>query len=169
MIEVLEQPIAQVPESDFEPFLLVLEQHPRCVRDKHLATVCGGADARTSVDCEARVPAVCRRCLTGVDAHPDLDMRAVRPVTACKSTLSLDRGQHGLVHTREGDEESVALSIDLMAAVVRKSLTEKFVVRRQQVRVRASRLPEKPSGPLDVGEEEGDCTARQVDHVRLQE
>ena len=58
----------------------------------------------------------------------------------------------------EGDEEGVALRVDLDAAVSRERLAERAPVLGEHVGVPLAELVQEPRRALDVGEEKGDCS-----------
>ena len=58
----------------------------------------------------------------------------VRPLVARERALGLDGGEHGVACARERDEEGVALSVDLVAAVVRKRLAHEPLVLDEHLR-----------------------------------
>ena len=144
--------------------LLVLDHALGRLRDEDLASVAGCADACGTVDRKARVTAVGRRRLTGVDADPHLQFALVRPGMARECQLGLDRSEHGLVCAFERVEERVALRVDLVPSVTGEGRAYQSLVVRQRLRVPVAQLPDEPCRALDVREHEGDRAAREVRH-----
>jgi len=123
-VEVLEPLLAEVAEEDVQVLLLVLEQRLRRLRDEHLTTVASGADAGGAVDRQAGIAAVRYNRLAGVDPHPHLHLHPVRPAMRQDRKLPLDRSLHRVTRAREGNEERVALRVDLVTVVVAESLAK---------------------------------------------
>ena len=69
----------------------------------------------------------------------------------------------------ERDEEGVALRVDFDATLLLDRLTDDPVVLGQDLGVPFPQLVEQPRGALDVGEEEGDGSGRQLPHSRPSE
>ena len=91
-----------------------------------------------------------------------------RPIRtgSSSSCLRLARGFECARRGREGDEEGVALRVDLDAAVSLERVAQDAAVLGQRVRVALrAELVEKPRRALDVGEEKGDGAARKLAHA----
>jgi hypothetical protein len=101
-------------------------------RDENLAAVASRADACGPVDVEPDVSLVGHERLAGVDAHSDPKR------LAGEGSLSLLRGGQGAARPRERDEESVALRVDLDAAVVLERLAREAAVLGERLRVAVS-------------------------------
>jgi hypothetical protein len=56
--------------------------------------------------------------VAGVNADPDPDRCAGRPLVARQGPLDLQRAQHGLLRVGERHEERVALRVHLVAGVL---------------------------------------------------
>ena len=85
--------------------------------------------------------------LAGVQPHPDADRAGVEPVAAGEG------GRDGLCGGREGDEERVALGVDLDAAVCGEDRPQDPSVLGQRFRVAVgAESVQEPRRPLDVGE-----------------
>ena len=149
--EVLQPVLAQVAH--------VVPTHDggRGRRDEHLPTVAAGSDPGRPVHVDANVAFLGQMRAAGVDAHAHPD-RA--------------RGQSGLGRLRrsqstggrgEGDEDGIALRIDLDAAVGTARLTQDAAMFREcaGIGIGAQRL-KQPGGTLHVGEQEGDGSGGQV-------
>ena len=78
--------------------------------------------------------------------------------------LSLDRRQKRVACAGEGDEEGVALGIDLVAAVRFEGRPQQALMLREHLSIPLPQLLDESRRPLDVGEEEGDRAARKVGH-----
>jgi hypothetical protein len=91
-----------------------------------------------------------------VETHSNAD----RP--ACERTLALGGGRNCVRHTREGDEEGVALRVDLDPAVGAECASEHSAMLTQRIRVLVSELVEEPCRALDVGEEKRNYPSRKI-------
>ncbi len=163
-VKVLEPLLAEVAQEDVQVLLLVLEQGLRRLRYQDLPAVTRRADPGGAVDREARVPvAGCHR-LARVQSHPDLDLHALGPGMRRKRELALDRSEHGVASARERDEERVPLGVDLVPAVSVEGGTQQSLVVGQDCAVAFTQLLDESRRPFDVGEEEGDGSARHLGH-----
>ena len=117
-----------------------------------------GRHARAQVDVKADI--ALRRPLghTRVEAHANEDR------TAIERGLALDRRVHRVRGCGEGVEERVALRVHLDASVARERLPERPPVLRERAAVGVSQLAQQPRRALDVGEEEGDGAAWELEH-----
>ena len=150
---------------DVQILLFVLEEGLRRLRDEDLAPIPGRADPSRPMDGEPRVTTARRNRLARVQAHPHLDLHAVRPGVRRDGELALD-GRHQCVsRTREGDEERVALGVDLIASMRFECRAQQPLVLLEHLAVPLSQQLDEARRPLYVGEQEGDRTARQVGHV----
>ncbi len=148
-----------------EILLLVLEEGLRRLGDEDLTSVPGGPDTGRPMDGEPGVAtARCSR-LARVQAHANLDLHAFRPGVRRDRELALDSRQECISRTREGDEEGVALGIDLVASVRFECRAQQALVLLEHAAVALPQQLDEPCRPFDVGEEEGDGSARQVGHV----
>ena len=82
------------------------------------------ADACGADHVHPEVALVADRGLAGVEAHPDLDVNAVRPAVRRKLALGGDRAGHGVPGPLEREEEGVSLRVDLAAARVGQLLAQ---------------------------------------------
>ena len=131
-----------------------VDERRRRRRDEHLPAVTGGRDPRRAVDVRAHVALLRQQRRAGVQAHPHRQLELL---------LRLARGLERARRGREGDEERVALRVDLDAAVPLERLAQDAPVLGERARVvLRAELVQKPRRPLDVGEEEGDGAARQL-------
>ena len=164
--QVLQPVLAEVRER--EPGVLLGQQVVRGVRDQHLPAVPGRADPRAPVDPDPDVALRGRRRLGGVDAHPDPELPPVRPRVAGEGSLPLARRPERVARPREGDEEGVALRVDLVPAVRRERLAEEppVILEHRGVPLGAE-VPQQPRRALDVREQEGDGPARPLGHPRM--
>jgi len=103
--------------------------------------------------------------VSAVDAHPHLDLAAVRPAVGHQRALTVGRGSDRVDGLAEDHEEGVAGGRDLDAPMCRERRTQKTVVILQQADVGVTQMCEEPCAPLDVGEEDGEWSARQVAHA----
>jgi len=143
-----------------EVLLLVVEQRLGRLRHEDLPAVPGGPDPGGAMDGKARVTTLRGDGLARVQAHADLDLDALRPRVGDERELRVDRCEHPVARAREDDEEGVPLRIHLVAAVLAEGVAQYALVLRQDLRVPLAQLLQEARRSLDVGEEEGDCTAR---------
>ena len=87
----------------------------------------------------------------------------------CKGPLSRRGGGDGVLGAREGDEEGVALCVDLVAAGLLEGAPQQALVLGEDLAVLVAQLLEQPRRAFDVGEEERDGSARKLSHCRLLE
>jgi ABC-type transport system substrate-binding protein len=165
-VEILETLLAEVAERNVEVLLLVFEQGLCCLRDKYLTTVASGADSCRPVHRKAGVAAVGHHRLPGMDAHPYLDLHSVRPAVGQNRALTLDRGTHRFASADESDEERIALRINLVAAVIQKGSAEQLLVLGEDLTPLLPQLLDETRRALDVREQEGDRSPRQLGHAR---
>ena len=148
--QILEPVLAEVGE-------LELDERGRRGRDEHLPAVAGRGDPRGAVHVLSDVALVGEQGRPGVQADPHLD----RP--GASAAVSLGRGRERTRRGREGDEEGVALGVDLDPAVARAGLAHHPPVLGQRLRVGlGAELVQEPRRALDVGEEEGDGAGREI-------
>ena len=125
-------------------------------RDDDLAAVRGRRDPRRAVHVDADVALVADQRRARVQAHAHTD----RPR---HHGLSFGRGRERARRRGERDEEGVALRVDLDAVVVGKRLAQQPAVLGERVRVLlGAELLLEPGRALDVGEQEGDRSGRQL-------
>jgi hypothetical protein len=96
--------------------------------------VAGCGDPRSPVNVEADVALVGSHRLAGVQAHPNTDR------APAQGALSFCRRAERVRRTGEGDEERVALRIDLDTAVAREGLPQHPPVLGQCVGVGVAEL-----------------------------
>ncbi len=145
-------------DSDRE---LVLDQVAGRPRDENLPSVPCSHDPRRSVNAEPDVAVAADRRLARIDPDPDPEGDTRRPVVAGERPLAFDRGLDGLVRPLEGDEERVAVGVDLAAAVRGENLAQEALMGREHLVVAdASEPVEELRRSLYVREEEGDRPAR---------
>ena len=102
------------------------------------------------MDIHAYVTLVGEYRLTGVHADPYSDAAAL------KRLLRLCRSCQRIGGTGEGNEERVALSVDLDTVMAGERLPQHDSMLGQRIGVRGAELMEKPRRTLDVGEQERD-------------
>ena len=107
------------------------------------------------MDVDADVALLRHERLAGVDAHA----HAHRPVRE-RALRRLGRRER-VRRPREGDEERVALGVDLDARRGAERLAQHAPVLAEHVRVAVAELVQQPRRALDVGEEERDGAARE--------
>jgi hypothetical protein len=156
----ISQPVwAEVAQVDvLERFFR--QQVVRGLRDEHLPAVRRGADAGGPVHPEADIALGSRARLTRVDAHANSKLLHGRLWMGNQCALGVQRRSHRLASGWEGDEERVALRIDLVTAPADKRLPEQPAVLVERPFVTIPELEQQPGRALDVGEEEAHCPGR---------
>ena len=86
------------------------------MRDEDLAAVAGRRNPGGSVNVDSDVTLVCCERLARVNAHPNANR------SCGEHLLTFAGGSERVLRRREGDEEGIALRVDLDATVTRKSL-----------------------------------------------
>ena len=121
----------------------------------------GGRDARRAMDVDADVPLAGDDRLARVHADADADRARFERVA------TRGGGCHRVGRASEGDEERIALRVDLDARVPLEYVAECTPVLCEQIGVPGAVLVEQARRPLDVGEEERDRAPRQLAHRRI--
>jgi hypothetical protein len=101
----------------------------------HLTAVRRGGNPRRPMDVDPNVVALCNERLAGVKTHAYFQRRVLWPGMRHESALRLFCRRERRVCVGEGDEEAVALSVDLDATVPRKSCAQHAAVVGQDLRV----------------------------------
>ena len=128
-------------------------------RDEDLVAVRERGDARSAVDVLADVALLGRGRSARVQAHAHADRSRLEPFARRARRLRRSSG------CRKGDEERVALRVDLDAAVRRRRLAHDPPVLGERVGVpRRPELVQQPRRPLDVGEEQRHRSLRKLAH-----
>ena len=97
----------------------------------------GGHDPRRPVDAQAVVALVAEARLAGVEPDPHAERGAVRPRVPGEAALARRRGEHGVPRLAEGDEERVALRVDLLPVVLGERCPQNPPVVGQHLAVRS--------------------------------
>ena len=124
----------------------------------------GPADARGAVDRDPVVLALRDRPFARVDPDPDAKSHAVRPFVRGERALRGERGQHRVLRPAEGDEETVALRADALAARRLERAAQQPVVVRQHVPPPIPDAARELRRPLDIAEEKREGAARRRRH-----
>ena len=101
--------ILQPVRAQFADRCLAVEEAPGRLGEHDLSPVRGSRDPRRAVDVEAHIALVGQDRLAGVDPHPHTDRAARERVARLNSCCD------GIGSAREGEEERVALGVDLDA------------------------------------------------------
>ena len=151
-VEVLDAMLPQVPHRHAGG-----EERSSLLGDQNLTSMGEPAHAGATMDVHPHVPLGREGRCSRVKPHTYLDR------ADCQRVLPVESRIHSLACGREGDEERVALRVDLDPAVGGESLPQRTTVLGQRLRVRLR--PERVKQPrraLDVGEEERDRAGREV-------
>jgi len=108
--------------------------------------------------------AVCPHCrLAGIEAHSDAYVEPVGPGESCEGPLAGDRRHDRVLRLPEGEEEGVALGIDLAPAHLHHGLSQQpLVLCEHGVVALTPKRVEQTRRALDVREQEGDGPGRDV-------
>src|SRR5947208_1853811 len=120
------------------------------------------------MDAETVVALVAEAGLARVQAHAHTTLHSVRPGVLGERALRRGCGQRRVRRPPKGDEEGVALRVDLLAAVLFECCAQNPTVLGQHLAVTVSQLLQQAGRPLNVSEEEGDGPARELNHPRVQ-
>src|SRR5262249_57486706 len=96
----------------------VLEHGRRRLRKQDLSAARGGHYARRAMDAETVIAVVGHAGLARVHSHSHSKLGSVRPGMFGERPLRLDRGESGVTRPTKGDEEGIALRIDLLSSVL---------------------------------------------------
>ena len=138
----------------------VLDQPPGGVGHDDLPTMGRVGDPRRPVHVDADVVVPTWNPLPGVEAHPDPNGEAGRPVVGGQTPLGGGRGPDGSHRAAEHREERVAHGADLHPAALGDRPANDRGMLVPDSRVPIAELLEQLGGPFDVGEQEGDRPGR---------
>ena len=128
-----------------------------------LPAVGSRGDPRRAMDVDADVALVGHDRLARVQTHPNNDRAVFEGVPRFRGSRNCIGG------ARKRDEEGIPLSVDLDARVPRECVPQYPSVLGEQVGIGCPMLLEEPRRALDIGEEEGDGSAREVAHGSILE
>ncbi len=165
-IEILQPLLPEVAQEDVQVLFLVLEERLGRLRYEHLAAVPGRADPCSTMYGEPRVATLRRDRLTRVQPHAHLDLGPVGPRMRQQRELALHRREHCLPSAGEGDEEGIALRVDLVTAVGCEGGSQQPLMVGKQFGVALAELLDQARRTLDVREQKRDRAARQLRHRR---
>ena len=97
---------------------------------------------------EADVALVSDLGLSCVQAHPDANLGAVRPIVLGKSALSSNGSCQSRVRAGEREEERIALRVDLATLAISHRLPQDPAVDIEDLAVPVAELPQKPGRAL---------------------
>ena len=132
------------------------EELPGRLGDDDLSAMRDGCDSRGAMDVDPDVALVRRLWLTGVNSDTHADRAALERVARVGGSRNCIRC------ASEGDEEGVALGVDLDACVRGERLSQHASVLGEEVGVGGAVLLEESRRALDVREEKGDGADRKV-------
>jgi hypothetical protein len=139
---------------------IVLDQRASNAREEYLAPVTRRAHAGGRVDAQPDVAVSPDDWLTGVEPHSHSHVDVVGPGVGRKGLLRSDGARDGILSAGKGNEQGVALVVDLAAVELGEHLPEQTMVLLEDVRIAGAKSLEQASRSLDVGEEKCDCARR---------
>jgi hypothetical protein len=136
-----------------------VDQRCRRHRHQHLPTMPGSRNPRGTVHVRSGIALLGKQRGTGMETHAHRQLELTLRLTG-----SLERAGGG----REGNKESVALSVDLDAAVPPERLTQNTAMLGEALCVAShAELVQQSRRPLDVRKQEGDGARRQIAHQQI--
>src|SRR6266540_620999 len=102
--------------------------------------------------------------LAGVETHPDANLHSVAPRVRGERPLRCNGGRDGVPRTAEGDEKGVSLRVDLDAAALGERRPKKTAMFGKHVAVVLPQPFDELGRAIDVREEKGDGSGRQLGH-----
>ena len=130
-----------------------------------MAAAARRAEPRRADDVEAEVALAAHGRLAGVQAHPHPDVDPVGPVVLGVGALRLDRCRDGVAGTGKGEEEGIALRVDLDASEGREAFPHQPPVLGEDVVVTLAEPLQERGRAFDVAEDERDRAAREAGHA----
>ena len=124
----------------------------------------GGQQPGDPVQRRPEVVALARLGRAGVQGHADLDARGLRPGLRRERRRGRAGGRERVARGGERRAERVADGLEDAAVVPLDGFAQESVVASQCGPHRLGALLPEPGAALDVGEEEGDGSAREVRH-----
>ena len=122
----------------------------------------GRADPRRAMHVQPDIVVVADVRLTSVDADPHAHLDALGPAMRHEGPLRAHRGGDRVARPREGDEEPVALGVDLTPAVLVEHRAQQPLMLGEHHRVIVAQPCQQPRRPLDVAEQKRDGATRKV-------
>ena len=162
-VDVLQPELAEVGDPDVLREV-VLDERPRRSGHQHLATVRRGRDPRRPVDADSHVPVAADGRLARVQAHPDEHRLTVRPGLCGERALRGHRRCGRCRRARERREDRVALRVHDLATLPLDDVAQDPLVLGEDVPVAVAEPLQQPGRSLDVREQEGDGSRRQLSH-----
>ena len=126
------------------------------LRQEHLPAVPDRGDPRPLVHVEADVSLLCQPGLARVQPHPNAN-RSIR-----QRTLAIGRGGNGIRRAGEGDEERIALRVDLDALVLRERRPQTPPMLLQRLAIAVLELAQQPRRALHVREQQRHDAGREI-------
>jgi hypothetical protein len=135
-----------------------LQETTRRGREDDLPSVPGRCDPCRAMDVDSDVAFFGHLRLSGVDAHANADLAAAERLAGD------GRGRDCVGCSREGDEEGVALGVDLDAVVLGERSSQRGAVFGEEIGVPGAVFLKEPGGAFDVREQKGDGAGREIFH-----
>ena len=100
-----------------------------------------------------------------MQAHAHANDRPIGPLVLGQSFLCVDRSLHRIGSTAKGEEERVALCVDLGTVSSRDRLAHQLPMQLERIAILVAQPPKQICRPFDVREQERDRACRQLRHA----
>jgi hypothetical protein len=163
-VEVLQAMLSEVQELDTGRKLF-LDELTGGAREKDLTAVTGGADTGCTMDAEADVALPADGRLGCVDADADAYLLSMGPRVVRERALRQEGRGDGVLRAGEGDEERVALRVDLVTARSLEGGAKQALMLGQDAAVLVAKRFQQARRAFDVAEEERDRPGWKLRHL----
>src|SRR6266851_9570283 len=133
--------------------------------EQDLPSVPGAHDAGGVMDIQAHIAFGGEFRLARVQAHADTYRHTCWPDVAGESPLGGHSRREGIGGTSKGDEEGIALRVDLVPVILVERRAQQVPRLHQQAGVAVAHLLEEVRGSLDIAEEQRDRSRRELTHA----
>ena len=122
----------------------------------------GRADSSGLVDADPDVALLADLRLARMQTHADEELDIVGPRMRRQIALRVGGRRDGVLRAAEGDEEGVALGVDLVSTMGRERRSQDPLVLCEHASVLLPEPLQEGRRAFDVGEQEGDSAAREL-------
>jgi hypothetical protein len=158
--------LPEVTKLEARDFVLV-DEPGGGTGEQDLASMPDRTDPGSAMDAHAEIPTRPKIGLGSVHPHAHCEAATVGPPFGLVRLLCRDGRRDGVLRSVEGDEEALALRVDLVASVGVDCATDQLTVAGEHVAVCMAEPPEHARRSLHVGEQERDRADRKPAHHGL--